>query len=347
MNLRITIVQFFLIASFSVFGQTAPDFTITDTKGNQHSLYADYLDQGKVVLIDFFFVDCPPCNAFAPHLQTLYEDWGSGNGDVQFMSLTSKDWDSNADVSGYESQHGLTMPGAGEDGGGYDAYLAFKNGGFGSIFGSPFFLVISSDGTMQWDVDGSGTNGRIEAINTAITEALNPTIDPEPEPDPVSVTLDVLDTKGNAIDGLQLFITSLSEGEPKYPLNLNQSNQFTFQYFSEEYPDIDDPIIIFEKTGDYLNGVFTTDILFIQRHLLLISPFEHEYQFQAADVSRDGNITAFDMSIIRKTILEQIDAFPSGVSWIFEPEYIELDTTSGGTLDLSVQGIKIGDLNRH
>ncbi|MFH2094425.1 MAG: hypothetical protein ABIJ16_01900 [Bacteroidota bacterium] len=35
---------------------TAVDFTATDTDGNSHTLFS-YLDAGKYVVLDFFFVD--------------------------------------------------------------------------------------------------------------------------------------------------------------------------------------------------------------------------------------------------------------------------------------------------
>ena len=55
-NLLVTL--FFLCTFFSVNAQLsngtiAPDFTLTDMNGYEHSLYQDYLDQGYTVFIDF------------------------------------------------------------------------------------------------------------------------------------------------------------------------------------------------------------------------------------------------------------------------------------------------------
>ncbi|MDX2360740.1 MAG: redoxin family protein [Crocinitomicaceae bacterium] len=44
-------------------GSIAPDFTLTDLDGNTHHLY-DYLNQGKVVFIEFFACHCPSCWAY-------------------------------------------------------------------------------------------------------------------------------------------------------------------------------------------------------------------------------------------------------------------------------------------
>ncbi|MBK8704908.1 MAG: redoxin domain-containing protein [Saprospiraceae bacterium] len=59
-------IGLFLFASTALKSQPAPNFTLTDSDGQSHNLYTDYLDQGKTVVIKFFFTTCPPCNAMAP-----------------------------------------------------------------------------------------------------------------------------------------------------------------------------------------------------------------------------------------------------------------------------------------
>ena len=95
----------------------APDFTVVDSDGVTHKLYADYLNQGKTVVIDLFFTYCPPCIALAPYVEPLYESWGSGTGDVEFIALSIQNDDSSADVAQFKIDHNMAYPGVGVDGG--------------------------------------------------------------------------------------------------------------------------------------------------------------------------------------------------------------------------------------
>jgi len=95
---------------------TAVDFTVTDVHGNTHTLF-NYLDDGKHVIVDFFFTTCGPCISSVPTLNQAYTDYGCNTGEVIFLSID--DWGSDAQVLQYENDYGGLLPAvSGNDGGG-------------------------------------------------------------------------------------------------------------------------------------------------------------------------------------------------------------------------------------
>ncbi len=83
----------FLISSMPVWAQLedgtiAPDFTVDDILGVEHSLYEDYLDQGIPVIMDISATWCGPCwNYHESHaLKNLYTIFGAhGSNEVQVL----------------------------------------------------------------------------------------------------------------------------------------------------------------------------------------------------------------------------------------------------------------------
>ncbi|MEM1216039.1 MAG: redoxin domain-containing protein [Bacteroidota bacterium] len=141
--------RFFTLAILSCFGATVlfaqPDFTFTDTHGDEHNL-ADAHEQGYIVLIDFFFVNCPPCQDTAPELASISEDYAGKN--VIIWSLSDRD--GNAAIEGFEEQFGFDFPAGGTEGGGpavIDAYAADYN-----FTGFPTFSVSCPNGDFTWDI---------------------------------------------------------------------------------------------------------------------------------------------------------------------------------------------------
>ncbi len=258
----------------STYAQQAPDFTITDTHGDTHTLYADYLNQGYTVVLDLFFVNCGYCNALASYLEPTYQQWGGGNGDVQFFSLSPSD--ANAAIINFEDQHGLTFPAAGIDGDGDLAQMPYTNGELGESYGYPTLVVIAPDGSIQAAIGGGGVPNQstIDELNEEITNT-GATGEPINSSSAIaaSFTSDIITACGSATvtfnntsDNGNAFTWSFPGGTPATSTNINP----TVVYDSAGTYDVtlvatningDDDM---EEIADYLvvydNPTFTVDV---------------------------------------------------------------------------------------
>ena len=116
---------------------TAIDFTVTDVHGETHNLFS-ILDEGKHVIVDFFFTTCGPCIASVPTMNQAYTDYGCNTGEVFFISIDNGD--SDATVLQYETDYGGLFPSvSGIDGGGN---LVVSNYGIGAY---PTVILIAPD----------------------------------------------------------------------------------------------------------------------------------------------------------------------------------------------------------
>lgn len=339
-----------LIAAFcflnTSFAQTAPDFTITATDGQSYSLYADFLNQGQTLVFEVMFTTCPPCNSFAPYLEPLYQDWGAGNYQVEFLSLSNKFFDSNADVADWLIGHNSTFLGAGEDGGALDAIMPYTSGQFGFFSGTPTFVVIAPDGTVSFNV-GSGQNfqAKADAIEAAIiaTGATKP---------PVSVNFDGMVETAN---GAPVALTQLGIA----PINNNIyvttiAGDFAFNELLQQDSTYQ---LTAEKDVFPTNGITTFDMVLIQKHILNIEPFDSPYKLIAADINDSGTVSTFDLVELRKIILFINLDFPNNKSWRFVDGDCDLSTmncplddvitftTNDDLTNRNIIAIKVGDVN--
>jgi len=151
----------------------------------------------------------------------------------------------------------------------------------------------------------------------------------------------------------ELTVNLISE-QPEYPriTATSENGDYAFEDLSTEYSYIVQPVL--EDT--YHNGVSTLDILFIQRHILSVQNFDMSTQYLAADVNASGNVTAADISEIRKLILEKIDGFSAVPVWSFVNSDFQVDDLSdytelterdlvGGENNLDFIAVKRGDIN--
>lgn len=327
-----------ILTCTATLAQMAPDFTITAARGGQHTLYADYLDQDKIVVIKFFFSTCPPCNASAPAVQALYEQWGEGNGDVQFVELSTQSWDNNSNVLNYQNQHGLTMPAAGNDGGGLAAANPYRTGMFGPFFGTPSYAVIEPNGTVNYPVFFNEINTTLESLTgggVQQTTAVNVNIRSAKTGNPI------------AVNDLSIIMKPANETGPIVDLLALTGGTLQFEYPSLDFPEMNDPEIIISSSAAALSDEVTTlDLVSLARHILTLNVITDPIRLAAGDVNGNGTISGADVVAIRKVLLEIDDNYPNGTpSYLFTPNTIAVLPSPGGSINIDFEVIKMGDTN--
>ncbi len=302
-HFAITILFFILGQTISA--QDAPDFTVTDSQGDIHHLYSDYLDQGKTVVLKLFFVECPPCASIAPLFEGLYQTWGAGNADVEFICMTTKNWNSNnnAGVAAYLTSHNLTYLGVGNDGGSLDATEPYTSGSFGGYYGTPTFVVIAPDKSVIYNPNGGSTlEGRIEAINQAIIST---------------------GAVGGGSNSQTIFNINLSNTvDSVFLQNGDGSNRVLISSTDDvytialpddiAYPGISDPHLFMVKNEDPSIGLNIVDIIKTKRHTLFLEPFQNPLSLIAADLNSDGSINIGDIVTLTRLALLIYDGLPDG-----------------------------------
>lgn len=81
----------------------APELTLTDIRGDLHSL-AEY--RGQVVLVNLWATWCPPCKEEMPALQTFYRK----HREDGFVIIAINDGESKEDVLQFVKDYELTFP---------------------------------------------------------------------------------------------------------------------------------------------------------------------------------------------------------------------------------------------
>jgi lysyl endopeptidase len=105
------------------------------------------------------------------------------------------------------------------------------------------------------------------------------------------------------------------------------------------------------------DGITTSDIVAIQRHVLGTAPFAEPWKIIAADANNNGAVTTGDIVDLKKLILGLTTELPKSESWRFEVKYAPptaIKRKGEGTLlvgnpgiySIEFQGVKIGDVNR-
>ena len=139
----------------------APDFTLTDQYGNEHSL-SDY--RGKTVFLNFWATWCPPCKAEMPYIQELYEEYSQmDDSDVVILAVAFPGYGRETDIEGVKSfleENGYTYPVLMDEG----ATLLLQY----YITAYPTTFLINPEGNVLGYIPGSMTKDiMLDVIETA------------------------------------------------------------------------------------------------------------------------------------------------------------------------------------
>jgi len=161
-----------LFASDAKVGEAAPDFTLKDSNGNEHSL-SDF--NGKYVVLEWVNYDCPFVKKHynsgnMQKLQKEYTDKG-----VIWLSINS----SAPGKQGNYSNEEINKK-AKERGANFNAYLVDPTGEVGKMYGAkttPHMYVINPEGTLVYvggiDDTPSTDVDDIETATNYVSAALN------------------------------------------------------------------------------------------------------------------------------------------------------------------------------
>ena len=88
----------------------APDINVTDINGNSHSLY-NYLDSGKVVVLELMSVTCGHCITHASGTENSYLTNGPSGTDIaRFIGLETNVSTNDSAIAHFATTHGATFP---------------------------------------------------------------------------------------------------------------------------------------------------------------------------------------------------------------------------------------------
>jgi len=144
-KLQIFLLSFILFAPLILKSQTpltdAPNFNVLDDRGNYHDLYSMYLDNGKYVLLYFFYDTCYVSQTNVPEVDNAYIKFGCNTNDVFFLGINYNNTD--GEVLAFENMLGLHFPNvSGIDGGGNDIVNLFQ------VIAFPTIVLIAPDRTI-------------------------------------------------------------------------------------------------------------------------------------------------------------------------------------------------------
>ncbi len=232
---------------------------------------------------------------------------------------------------------------------------ALSNGRYPSVLSSSVTFTCAESGLAipirVWTMDAAG-NANYCLAKVKVQDNLNACTNPA-----ASGVYGAIKTENQAnISGVSLSVTmnngiagtALTTASGIFNINnLIQGNNYAVRANRDDLP---------------LNGVTTFDIALMSRHILGIETLNSPYKIIAADVNRDGEVSALDLLHTRRMILRLQTTFPNGTpSWRFINKQYQFNNPTNPlaedfpevvnlkNMPLVAQadfiGLKVGDLN--
>lgn len=124
-------------------GDKMGDYTVTDVMGNTYT-FSELLKEKKAIVLNFWFIDCMPCQMEFPNLQNAYDEYSD---DVAVIAINPVD-NKETDIQKFANNNSITLPMvAGES----DWVTAFNVQGF------PTTVVIDRYGNIAFSHVGTIT----------------------------------------------------------------------------------------------------------------------------------------------------------------------------------------------
>ncbi len=118
--------------------------------------------RGKVVLLQFSFIDCPYCREMDPHMHRWHDQFGPEG--LVIVEVDDGSADSLADVRNWAASAGITYPVYYDTGGRMIASYG--------IHSFPTLLLIGRDGKVAWEGYGWSGDAGIAKLENEIRKAL-------------------------------------------------------------------------------------------------------------------------------------------------------------------------------
>ena len=165
-SMGVAIILILAIVLYGTIGgeSDAPDFTLKDTEGKTFSL-SDYEGE-KVVVLDFMFTTCPPCEKFVDDALEPYSK-EMDNGNVVIISISVFGTDNENKLSDYAKDYGWRHALSDTDG---DIEIAYE------VQGTPKLFIIDKDGKITYTAGGTTTAEKVpknpEELELEVNKAL-------------------------------------------------------------------------------------------------------------------------------------------------------------------------------